>query len=117
MTNEVYVSQAFKREAKSLVKKYKTLPGSIDRLIDELKLNPYLGDNYGAGIFKVRLIDRSKGGGKSGGFRVMYYHLTIKDGNIDILLLSIFNKSEKSTIKKSEALKMLNAILAEFEGK
>lgn len=45
----------------------------------------------------------------------MYYHLSIKDGNVDILLLSIFNKSEKSTIKKSEALKMLNEILAEFE--
>lgn len=75
MIDNVFVSDAFKREAKRLVKKYVTLQSSIDKLIEDLSKNPTLGDAYGEGIYKIRLADKSKGRGKSGGFRVMYYHL------------------------------------------
>jgi len=73
MTNTVFISKAFKRDAKNLVKKFTTLKDSIDRLIGDLIENPYLGTPYGADIYKVRLSDRSKGAGKSGGFRVLYF--------------------------------------------
>jgi mRNA-degrading endonuclease RelE of RelBE toxin-antitoxin system len=115
MTNTVSVSHAFKREVKPLAKKYLTLRESIDKLIDDLIINPYLGDQYGQGIFKVRLSDESKGKGKSGGFRVMYYHLNVTQDKIDILLLSIYNKSAQSTIKKADAIKKLREILIEHE--
>lgn len=115
MTNRVFISDAFKREAKPLSKKYHTLKSSIDELIERLKDNPYLGDHYGSGIYKVRLADESKNSGRSGGFRVMYYHLTITNDAIDILLMSIYNKSQKATIKKADALKMLKGILQEHE--
>jgi len=71
MTNSVLMSNTFKRDAKPLVKKYKTLKNSIEKLTDDLIKDPFLGNE----IYKVRLSDPSKGGGKSGGFRVMYYHL------------------------------------------
>ncbi len=44
----------------------------------------------------------------------MYYHLEITDEGIQILLISIYNKSEKSTIKKDEALDLLADILESF---
>ncbi len=113
--NNVYVSTAFKRDVKPLAKKYKTLRSSVDGLIDDLTENPYLGDAYGHDIFKVRLADESKGTGKRGGFRVMYYHLRQTETGIDILLLSIYDKSEKSTIKKADAIKLLGEILKEFD--
>lgn len=60
MTENIFVSDAFKREAKRLVKKYATLQASIDKLIEDLSRNPLLGDAYGHGIFKIRLADKSK---------------------------------------------------------
>jgi len=60
MTENIFVSDAFKREAKRLVKKYATLQAFIDKLIEDLSRNPLLGDAYGRGIFKIRLADKSK---------------------------------------------------------
>jgi len=117
MTNSVLISNTFKRDAKPLLKKFKTLKSSIEKLIDELIKDPFSGDAYGNEIYKIRLSDPSKGGGKSGGFRVMYYHLTKTADGIEILLMFIYDKSEKSTIKKSEAIKRLKDILNEHEAK
>jgi mRNA-degrading endonuclease RelE of RelBE toxin-antitoxin system len=117
MTNTVSVSIAFKREAKRLIKKYATLQASINNLILELTNNPLAGDAYGDDIYKVRLADKSKGKGKSGGFRVMYYHLNKTSNGIDILMMSIYDKSEKATIKKTDAIKKLKEILSEHLSK
>ncbi|MBE9584344.1 addiction module toxin RelE [Mucilaginibacter sp. JRF] len=113
MNNSVFVSAAFKREVKPLAKKYKSLKESLDKLVKNLTDNPYLGDAYGHDIFKVRLADPSKGVGKRGGFRVMYYHLQKTEDGIQILMMSIYDKSERSTIKKADAIKILDDILKE----
>jgi hypothetical protein len=113
MTNTVSASNTFNRDAKPLLKKYKTLKNSLEKLIDNLIEDPFLGDLYGNDIYKVRLADPSKGGGKSGGFRVMYYHLNKTKTGIEVLLMFIYDKSEKSTIKKTEAVKRLKDILNE----
>jgi len=70
---------------------------------------------YGEGIYKVRLADKSKGKGKSGGFRVMYFHLSKTQDGYNIVLMSIYDKSEKATVKKDEAIKRLKEILAEHQ--
>ncbi len=114
MTNTVLTSKNFKKEAKDLIKKFHTLKASIDTLILDLIEDPYSGDPYGNKIYKIRLADKSKGGGKSGGFRVLYYHLTKTESGIEILLMSIFDKSDKSTIVKAEAIKKLNQILKDI---
>lgn len=71
MTNSVIVSENFKREAKTLIKKFHTLKESIDNTIADLIKDPYSGEPYGQKIYKVRIKDKSKGGGKSGGFRLL----------------------------------------------
>ena len=113
MTNQVFVSKAFKREAKRLLKKYATLKQSIDQLIISLIENPFIGTPYGTDIYKIRLADPSKGKGKSGSFRVMYFHIQKTETGIDIILMSIYDKSEKATILKADALKKLQRILDE----
>jgi hypothetical protein len=65
--NSVLFSAEFKRKAKPLVKKYPTLKGNIDNLNNELIKNPFLGESYGSGVYKIRLADESKGKGKRGG--------------------------------------------------
>jgi hypothetical protein len=66
-------------------------------------------------MFKVRLADESKGTGKSGGFRVLYYHLEKTENGIIILLTNIYDKSEVGTIKKHDAVKQLNDIIKEYK--
>jgi len=114
MNNTVRPTPEFKRDLKPLSKKYKTLKQTILQLEHDLITNPYLGESYGRGIYKVRLSDKSKGKGKSGGFRVLYYHLNVTKEGIEMLLLNIFDKSETSTIKKEDAIKQLNDILKEY---
>ena len=114
MSNTVRPAPEFKRNIKPLAKKYHTLKKTIEQLENDLIINPYLGESYGSGIYKVRVSDESKGKGKSGGFRVVYYHLNKTDKGIDMLLLIIFDKSERSTIKKDEAIKILLATLKEM---
>ncbi|MES2426104.1 MAG: type II toxin-antitoxin system RelE/ParE family toxin [Bacteroidota bacterium] len=113
MSNTVNPTPEFKRNIKPLAKKYRTLKETIIKLEKDLIENPYLGESYGQGIYKVRIADGSKGKGKSGGFRVIYYHLNKTEEGIAMLLISIFDKSERSTITKQEAVKILTAILLE----
>jgi mRNA-degrading endonuclease RelE of RelBE toxin-antitoxin system len=117
MTNIVEVSPEFKRDIKPLAKKYHTLKESIENLAEALIENPYLGVSYGSGMFKVRLADKSKGSGKSGGFRVLYYHLEKTEKGITILLTHIYDKSEIGTIKKDDAMKQLDDIIKEYKAK
>ena len=79
--------------------------------------NPYLGVAYGNGVFKVRLADESKGSGKSGGFRILYYHLEKRNDGIVVLLTNIYDKSERGTITKKEAVKQLNDIVKEHQAR
>jgi len=111
MNNFVQYSTEFKRNLKPLYKKYSTIKESLRDLQKQLAKNPYLGDAYGDKIYKVRLADESKGKGKSGGFRVIYYLLSETDEGINILLLSIFNKSEADTIDKKSAVRLKDYIL------
>lgn len=113
--NSIFFTDEFKRKAKPLAKKYHTLKNSIDNLGVELLKNPFLGESYGSNIYKVRLADESKGKGKRGGFRVMYYLAIQNADNIDILLMSIFDKAEMDTIKKKDAELLLQKVLAELK--
>jgi mRNA-degrading endonuclease RelE of RelBE toxin-antitoxin system len=115
MINRVEVAPEFKRDVKPLAKKYHTLKKSIEDLQERLIENPYLGDSYGSGMYKVRLADNSKGSGKRGGFRVLYYHLEKTAQGITILLTNIYNKSEIGTIKKIDAVKKLEDIIKEYK--
>lgn len=112
--NNVIYSDCFKRKVKPLSKKYKTLRESIDNLVIQLCANPFLGESYGSGIYKVRLADKSKGKGTSGGFRVMYYLTIETKESTEVLLLTIFDKKDRDTITKKEADKLLKDILKEM---
>src|ERR1700744_3776770 len=114
MTNSVKPTPQFKRNLKPLLKKYKTLPETILKLEKDLIKDPFLGESYGHGIYKIRVGDKSKGKGKSGGFRILYYHLKKTENGIQILLFNIFDKSDIETIKKRDAVKEVKEILRDY---
>ena len=76
----------------------------------ELLGNPHLGDHLGDGLYKIRLAVKSKGKGKSGGFRVITYLLSPENNEITINLLMLYDKAELADIPKEELLRIVKAI-------
>jgi mRNA-degrading endonuclease RelE of RelBE toxin-antitoxin system len=97
-------SPKFRKEFKALAKKYPSLIADFRQLEAELLENPQMGEPLGLGCYKIRLAIDSKNDGKSGGARVITC-VRIVEEQID--LLTIYDKSEQSTIKKHEIKKLI----------
>ena len=61
--------------------------------------NPFLGDDLGSGIRKVRMAIASKGKGKSGGGRILTLNLLLDTESMEITFLTIYDKGEISNVK------------------
>lgn len=61
--------------------------------------NPFLGDDLGSGIRKVRMAIASKGKGKSGGARILTLNLLLDTESMEITLLTIYDKGGISDVK------------------
>ncbi|MEI9957859.1 MAG: hypothetical protein WDM90_16515 [Ferruginibacter sp.] len=102
MKNKVIASPYFVSRFKKFSKKFPSINKEIIELESKLLINPEMGESLGASLFKIRMASKSKGTGKSGGFRVITY-LTkeLTNGNgYEIFLITIYDKSEESSIKK-----------------
>ena len=110
MNCKVVTTRKFEREFKHLSKKYRSLDDDYEMLIKELEQNPTTGDDLGDNIRKVRMAIASKNRGKSGGARVITYHLLIDAENAKIYLLTIYDKGKQDSISKEE-IKLLKTII------
>ncbi len=111
MNNKVIVTEFFERRAKKFLKKFKSLASELEELEKELPADPKKGIFLGADLYKIRLANKNKGKGKSGGFRVITYLLESTETSYDINLLTIYDKSEDSNITKSKLIKLVKNIL------
>ncbi len=93
-----------------MAKKFHSLENDIDNLEAKLLETPQLGESLGSGLYKIRLTVESKGGGKSGGFRLITYLVNQTEEGIDIYFLTIYDKSEDSTMQKKILLKLVKDI-------
>jgi mRNA-degrading endonuclease RelE of RelBE toxin-antitoxin system len=105
MSYSVELSDNFKKEAKRLAKKYRSLKSEIADLIDELETDPTKGAPLGNDIYKIRLAIASKGKGKSGGARVMSL---VQVTETNVVLFSIYNKGDKDDISDKEIQKLID---------
>ncbi len=99
----------FKRNLRALAKKYRSIRSDIQPLIDQLLAGKLPGDQVpGAGltIFKIRLQNSDIQKGKRSGYRCIYY---LKTKN-DIILVTVYSKSEQSDVTASK----LQSILQEM---
>ena len=108
MSFKIIASDNFKKEAKRLTKKYRSLKTELEVLGQELSEAPTLGTPLGNEVYKIRLAIASKGKGKSGGARVISY---VQIDDEIVLLLSIYNKGEKDSISDKEIQKLLEQYL------
>lgn len=96
-------TKIFRKEFKSLFKKYKSLKKDITNLRAEIEANPNIGIPLGDGFRKIRMQITSKNQGKSGGARVITHEVLIQTEETaleirSILFASIYDKSENDSI-------------------
>lgn len=107
MSYSIHATANFEKEAKRLIKKYRSLKNELLELIGELETNPTKGISLGNDIYKIRISIKSKGKGKSGGARVMSY-LQISENSVT--LFSIFNKGERDSLSDKEIKELIKNI-------
>lgn len=111
----VKVTSNFKREAKPLLKRHKSLSADLAELEKDLLSNPLQGTPLGDNTFKIRLKIASKGKGKSGGARVISYVETELVINLEtdisettvVNLISIYDKADTDTIGDKELKRLI----------
>jgi len=112
MLYEVKTISVFERQFKKLAKKYRSLKTDLESLVADLEKEPSIGTPLGKNCFKVRLSITSKNKGKSGGARVIT-HFIVNESNV--YLLSIYDKSNKSSITDKELVELLNDLSMELQ--
>jgi mRNA-degrading endonuclease RelE of RelBE toxin-antitoxin system len=106
----------FKREAKSLLKKYVSLAEELRALEMQLRENPQIGDKITENTYKIRLAVKSKGRGKSGGLRIISYifiKVVENDEITNIYLLSIYDKSDYENVSNKLIAERIRNVLDE----
>lgn len=104
----------FRREAKRLVKKFPSLKDELFGLEVLLRQDPRAGVEITENTYKIRLAVKSKGKGKSGGMRVITHVVEIEmqveeeDAAIEVFLLSIYDKSEESSISDKDLGRLID---------
>jgi mRNA-degrading endonuclease RelE of RelBE toxin-antitoxin system len=106
MSYEVIAIDEFQKDVKKLYKKYKHIKSDILELIEKLENDFDIGINLGDNLYKIR-VKNSDIGGKSGGYRVMYY---TKLSNNKIYLMTIYSKTKQETVDVSTLKPILNKL-------
>lgn len=88
----------FEKSFKALAKRHRSLKADFRAFTDDLKQNPFQGDELTPGIRKIRMAISSKGRGKSGGARVITYTVMTLEEAGEIYLIDIYDKSDFSTV-------------------
>ncbi len=99
MSFRILTTLEFEKEIKRLTKKYPSLKKDYSLLLESLEQNPSQGVSLGNNIYKIRLLISSKSTGKSGGARVITY---LKIVNKELVLVSIYDKSDRANISDKE---------------
>lgn len=100
----VVLTDDFKRDAKKLIKKYRSIASEISDLVESLEIDPIQREPLGKDCYKIRMAIASKNKGKSGGSRII---TCVKIIDEMVILLSIYDKSEKENIEDSKLKSLL----------
>ncbi len=96
---QISVSDDFAREAKRLAKKYPSFKQDYLMFLESVRKNLLQGDEITKNIRKIRMAIKSKGKGKSGGARVITFHILTQDLDGKVVLLLIYDKEDASSVK------------------
>jgi len=100
----IEVAPEFEKCLKKLAKKYPSIKKDFAGFLIELEKNPLMGDQIFENCRKARIAIASKGKGKSGGARIIFYYEIIDSR---ITLLYMYDKSEMESVKSDFIVQIL----------
>lgn len=98
MNFKVLPTTGFEKSFKVLAKRHRSLKQDFREFAENLKKNPFQGDELTPGIRKIRMAITSKGRGKSGGARVITYTIVALEDYGEVYLIDIYDKNDYSTV-------------------
>jgi mRNA-degrading endonuclease RelE of RelBE toxin-antitoxin system len=110
---QVSTTDRFEAKVRQLGKRYRRIRLDIQPVIEQLESGELPGDqipDMDYLLFKVRVRNSDAKRGKSGGYRVIYYLKTAAQ----ILLVTIYSKSDQSDITAAEIREILTRVEAQF---
>lgn len=105
--NNIIATPEFSKALKRLAKHYKSIKNDFSQLLEQLKENPTMGIDLGRGLRKIRMTITSKGKSKSGGARVITLVTIHEINSAEVMLLAIYDKSERENISDKELSDLL----------
>ncbi len=100
----------FEKSLKKLNQRYRSVREDLMPLIEQLEAGEIPGDRISGNkypVYKVRVRNSDNKKGQSGGYRVIYYTITLES----ILLSAIYSKSDRLDIDNTE----IEEIIARYE--
>ena len=107
MSYNILTIPPFDKQLKRLSKKYPSLKLEFSALLKSLETEPKQGTALGKNCYKIRLVIKSKGKGKSGGARVI---INITISKATVYLLAIYDKTDKGNITDNELEELLQFV-------
>lgn len=107
MSFNIFRTDVFSKHLKQLAKKYPSLKNDYSSFLTSLENDPLQGVSLGRNCYKVRFKINSKNTGKSGGGRIITY---IRIEEKRIVLLDVYDKTDRSTISDKELSILLKHI-------
>ena len=99
---KVEFTPEFKRNLRSLAKKYRRIRSDIQPVIEQIQHGDFLGDQIPKTgehtLFKIRVKNSDIRKGKSAGYRIVYY---VKS-ETKIILITIYSKTEQADISPAQ---------------
>lgn len=99
MNFKVIPTPTFAKSLKALAKRYRSMKADMDAFRKSLVEDPFQGTELTPGVRKIRMAITSKGGGKSGGARVITYNVLTAEQDGKVYLMEIYDKSDAQTVK------------------
>jgi len=100
-----YTSE-FKRNLRTLAKKYRSIRGDIQPFIDRIKSGQFIGNQVkGVGdlVYKARVRNSDIQKGKSAGYRAIYWIKTPQD----IILITLYSKLDQADISPQQIRRII----------
>jgi len=116
MSYDIFTIPAFDRAVRRLSRKYRHIKADLQRLVEELRENPFAGVailGYGHQVWKIRLASIDMQAGKRGGYRVIY---ALDQNESACFLLYIYLKPTKADVTAGELEEMLQELEAFLRG-
>ena len=98
MNFEIIPTPDFEKSFKALAKRHRSLKQDFLKFSNDLKKNPFQGDELTPGIRKIRMSITSKGRGKSGGARIITYTMVTLEDTGHVYLIDIYDKADFSSV-------------------